>query len=57
MDAQRDIVAPLLVETYGARNAALWWTRWRLFFLSCSELFGFDHGQEWGVSHYLFAAR
>jgi cyclopropane-fatty-acyl-phospholipid synthase len=57
LDARRYEVWPLLEETYGAKNAGLWWHRWRLFFLSCAELFGFDHGQEWGVSHYLFAPR
>jgi cyclopropane-fatty-acyl-phospholipid synthase len=57
LDARRTEVWPLLAETYGARQAVLWWRRWRLFFLSCAELFGFDRGQEWGVSHYLFAPR
>jgi cyclopropane-fatty-acyl-phospholipid synthase len=57
LDARRKQVWPLLAETYGAGNAGLWWQRWRLFFLSCAELFAFDRGQEWGVSHYLFARR
>lgn len=28
--------------------------RWKMFFLACSETFGFKEGQEWWVSHYLF---
>jgi len=57
MDDRRATIWPLLEQTYGTQKAALWWTRWRLFFLSCAELFGFDNGREWGVSHYLFARR
>ena len=57
MDARRAQIWPILERTYGPRHAALWWTRWRLFFLSCAELFGYDGGQEWWVGHYLFEPR
>jgi cyclopropane-fatty-acyl-phospholipid synthase len=57
MDARREAVWPILAQTYGADRAELWWTRWRLFFMSCAELFGHDHGREWWVAHYLFERR
>jgi cyclopropane-fatty-acyl-phospholipid synthase len=57
MDARRAAVWPILEQTYGAERAGLWWMRWRLFFLSCAELFGYDDGQQWWVAHYLFAPR
>jgi cyclopropane-fatty-acyl-phospholipid synthase len=56
MDDRRDALRPLFQATYGA-EANVWWTRWRLFFMSVAELFGFDHGQRWWVSHYLFERR
>ncbi|MCP5265357.1 MAG: class I SAM-dependent methyltransferase [Burkholderiaceae bacterium] len=57
MSARREAVWPILEQTYGEENAELWWTRWRLFFMSCAELFGHSNGQQWWVSHYLFAPR
>ena len=57
MDAQRGTLMPLLASTYGEDQAALWWQRWRLFFLSVDELFGYADGQQWWVSHYLFERR
>jgi cyclopropane-fatty-acyl-phospholipid synthase len=53
-DAERSTVLPILVEAYGAADAELWFHRWRLFFMACAELFDYDGGEEWGVSHYLF---
>ncbi|HEX4511488.1 MAG TPA: class I SAM-dependent methyltransferase, partial [Burkholderiaceae bacterium] len=57
MLARRSEVWPLLVATYGEAQAGLWWMRWRLFFLSCAELFGYERGREWWVSHYLLERR
>ena len=57
MDANRASLMPILASTYGAGQAARWWTRWRIFFMSCAELFGYQDGQEWWVSHYLFERR
>ena len=54
MDRERSRVEPLLAATYGAGEATRWRVRWRVFFMACAELWGFDHGREWLVSHYLF---
>ena len=57
MERRRPAVWRALQQAYGPEQAGLWWVRWRLFFLSCAELFGYDDGQQWWVSHYLFGAR
>lgn len=55
LEARRGALMPLFVQVYGAADAALWWQRWRLFLLAVEELFGYGHGQQWWVSHYLFS--
>jgi cyclopropane-fatty-acyl-phospholipid synthase len=54
MDAHRAQIEPILAETYGADQVRRWWVYWRVFFMSCAELWGFKRGREWIVSHYLF---
>lgn len=54
MDANRNEILPLFVQTYGAENTIRWWVYWRVFFMACAELWGFRKGEEWLVSHYLF---
>ena len=57
LDAARDEVMPMLVDTYGVRDAPTWFQRWRMFYMAVAELFGFAGGNEWGVGHYLFETR
>ena len=52
MDAKQAELKPLFEQTYGA-DAAIWWQRWRIFFMACAELFGYDHGREWVIGHFL----
>jgi len=54
MDANKEVIMPILAKTYGNADADKWFGRWRIFFMACAELFGHDDGQEWYVSHYLF---
>jgi cyclopropane-fatty-acyl-phospholipid synthase len=57
MDTNKNKLWPLFERTYGKDFSALWWQRWRIFFMACAELFGYDNGQQWWVSHYLFNKR
>jgi cyclopropane-fatty-acyl-phospholipid synthase len=54
MDSRKEQIWPILVETYGSGLALIWWVRWRVFFMACAELFGYDQGGEWFVGHYRF---
>ena len=54
MDRNRAEIMPLFAATYGANQAVNWWAYWRIFYLSCAELWGYRGGKEWIVSHYLF---
>jgi len=54
MDQHREKILPLFIDVYGRDQALKWWVYWRVFYMSCAELWGYRHGEEWLVSHYLF---
>ncbi|RWY52527.1 SAM-dependent methyltransferase [Mucilaginibacter gilvus] len=54
MDKHKAEIMPLFEDTYGKDQAVKWWVYWRLFYLACAELWNFNQGNEWLVSHYLF---
>lgn len=54
MDRNRAEIEPLFAATYGADQSTKWWVYWRVFYMSCAELWGYRDGQEWLVSHYRF---
>jgi cyclopropane-fatty-acyl-phospholipid synthase len=53
-DREREAVMAVLTQAYGPRDAALWFQRWRMFFMAVAELFGYAGGTEWLVAHYRF---
>jgi cyclopropane-fatty-acyl-phospholipid synthase len=56
-DRNKDKILPLFKDVYGNQEAVLMFHRWRIFFLAVAELFGFDQGRQWAVSHYLFKVK
>ena len=62
-DAKRRDVLRIFRGTYGGAGssggaaAVVWFNRWRMFYMACSELFAFNKGEEWGVGHYVFSKR
>ena len=54
MDQHKSEIMPLFEQTYGIDAATKWWVYWRIFFMSCAELWNYNEGNEWIVSHYLF---
>ena len=54
LDSRKKDVQRIIAQTYGSKNKIRWLSNWRLFFLSCSEVWGIKGGREYLVSHYLF---
>ncbi len=65
IDSRRSEIVELFRDTYGGntiseireRQALRWLVRWRVFFMACAELWGYNAGTEWLVSHYIFTKR
>ena len=53
-DNNREQVMRVLQGVYGMADAPVWYQRWRMFWMACAELFGYDNGNEWMVAHYRF---
>jgi cyclopropane-fatty-acyl-phospholipid synthase len=56
MDQAKGPIMTAFKEAYG-QDAERWFQRWRMFYMAVAEFFGYAHGSEWGVGHYLFEAR
>ena len=54
MDENKKEIISIFEKTYGKENAMKWFVYWKIFFMSCAELWGFNNGNEWMVCHYLF---
>jgi cyclopropane-fatty-acyl-phospholipid synthase len=52
LDARQEQIIPILKDVYG-EEAETWLQRWRVFFMACAELFGYNNGNEWFVGQYL----
>jgi cyclopropane-fatty-acyl-phospholipid synthase len=57
MDAEKARIMPVFLQCYGERDAAVWFRRWRMFYMAVAEPFGYAGGNEWGVAHYQFEKR
>ncbi|MFP4353618.1 MAG: class I SAM-dependent methyltransferase [Phycisphaerae bacterium] len=55
LDANRGSALAICRDVYGDKQAEVWLQRWRMFFMACAELWGYDGGRQWCVSHYRFA--
>lgn len=53
MKDHKSQLIPILRKTYGDKYRK-WWEYWKIFFIVCSELFGYNDGDQWIVKHYQF---
>jgi cyclopropane-fatty-acyl-phospholipid synthase len=52
LDMQAEKILTIMQTVYGEKDARRWLQRWRIFFMAVAELWGFNNGREWLVSHY-----
>lgn len=52
-NAHRAEIIKLFAQDLGSGEAKRMFNRWRIFFMACEELWGFDQGREWPIGHYL----
>jgi cyclopropane-fatty-acyl-phospholipid synthase len=52
LDRNRGAARGILAQARPGEDPGVLVQRWRMFFLACEELWAYDRGQEWLVSHY-----
>lgn len=52
-DRNKKKIMEIFSKHYGPNEARKWFEYWRIFFMACAELWKYDNGREWFVSHYL----
>lgn len=53
MDKNKDKIMQIFDKHYPKGEANKWFNYWRIFFMSCEELWNYKDGSEWFVGHYL----
>lgn len=57
LDRNRQALIRLFEADMDAAEARRQFQRWRMFVMACEELFAYDNGRQWLVSHHLLARR
>ncbi|MCA9238093.1 MAG: class I SAM-dependent methyltransferase [Planctomycetales bacterium] len=55
LDQNRDAILARFAQDLASSAARRQWQRWRMFVMACEELFAWNNGQDWFVSHHLLA--
>ena len=53
MDRNKNKILNIFKKSYNGKDVFKWFNYWRVFFISCEELFNYKKGSEWFVGHYL----
>jgi cyclopropane-fatty-acyl-phospholipid synthase len=55
MDKNKEKILEIFRAHYPAGEDKKWFNYWRIFYMSCEELWNYKGGNEWLVGHYLFS--
>lgn len=57
MDDNKEKIIDIFEKHYPKGEAKKWFSYWRIFFMSCEELWNYKDGNEWFVGHYLLGKK